>query len=80
VDLAGHIINISSIAAHETYPDASIYSPSKHAVAAFTECLRHDLVATQVRRLEGSLSVEPALAGSVHHAYSWKLCTDEVLT
>jgi 3-hydroxy acid dehydrogenase / malonic semialdehyde reductase len=41
---AGHIINISSIAGIEVYPNGSVYCASKHAVNAITKGLRIDLV------------------------------------
>lgn len=45
----GHIINISSIAGHETYPGGAVYCGSKHAVDAITKSLRMDLVDTGIR-------------------------------
>lgn len=41
---SGHIINLSSIAATEVYPNGSVYCASKHAVHAITKGLRIDLV------------------------------------
>lgn len=46
---AGHVINMSSIAAHESYSGGAVYCATKHAVSAFTGALRHDLIATPVR-------------------------------
>jgi len=40
----GHIINISSVAGIEVYPNGSVYCASKHAVNAITKGLRIDLV------------------------------------
>ena len=41
---SGHIINISSIAGIEVYPNGSVYCASKHAVNAITKGLRLDLI------------------------------------
>ena len=41
---SGHIINISSIAGKEVYPNASVYCASKHAVEALTKGIRQDLL------------------------------------
>lgn len=40
----GHIVNISSIAGIEVYPNGSVYCASKHAVNAITKGLRLDLL------------------------------------
>jgi len=45
----GHVINVSSIAAHEAYKGGSIYCASKHAVKAITTSLRKELFATPIR-------------------------------
>lgn len=46
---SGDIINIGSIAGHETYPNGAVYCASKHAVDALTKGLRMDLVDTPLR-------------------------------
>lgn len=45
----GHIINISSVAGHESYAGGSVYTATKHAVRAFTEATKKDLHGTNVR-------------------------------
>jgi NADP-dependent 3-hydroxy acid dehydrogenase YdfG len=41
---AGHIINISSIAGKESYPNGSVYCGSKHAVIAISKAMRIELL------------------------------------
>jgi 3-hydroxy acid dehydrogenase/malonic semialdehyde reductase len=41
---SGHIVNISSIAGIEVYPNGNVYCASKHAVNALTKGLRVDLL------------------------------------
>jgi NADP-dependent 3-hydroxy acid dehydrogenase YdfG len=41
---SGHIINISSIAGIETYPQGNVYCASKHAVQSITKGMRIDLL------------------------------------
>jgi NADP-dependent 3-hydroxy acid dehydrogenase YdfG len=53
----GHVINIGSIAGHETYPSGNVYCATKHAVTALTRCLAIDLLGTGVR----VSSVDPGL-------------------
>lgn len=45
----GHIINIGSIAGHESYPGGVVYCATKHAVKAITEATKKDLHGTKVR-------------------------------
>ncbi len=54
---SGHIINIGSIAGHETYPKGNVYSATKFAVVGITRSLRMDLLGTAVR----VSSVDPGL-------------------
>lgn len=46
---AGHIVNISSIAGIEVYPNGHVYCASKHAVNAITKGMRMDLVKYGIR-------------------------------
>jgi 3-hydroxy acid dehydrogenase / malonic semialdehyde reductase len=45
----GHVINLGSIAGHETYPKGNIYCATKAAVRSITEGLKQDLLGTAVR-------------------------------
>ena len=45
----GHIINIGSIAGHQTYPNGNVYCATKAAVRALSEGLKMDLLGTPVR-------------------------------
>lgn len=46
---SGHIINISSVAAHESYKQGGVYCATKHALDALTVAARHDFVDTDIR-------------------------------
>ncbi len=45
----GQVINLGSIAGHETYPGGSVYCATKSAVMALTEGLKLDLLGTPIR-------------------------------
>lgn len=45
----GHVINIGSIAGHQTYPNGNVYCATKAAVRALSEGLKMDLLGTPVR-------------------------------
>jgi NADP-dependent 3-hydroxy acid dehydrogenase YdfG len=45
----GHVINIGSIAGHDTYPNGAVYCASKAAVDRITTGLRMDVLGTGVR-------------------------------
>jgi 3-hydroxy acid dehydrogenase / malonic semialdehyde reductase len=53
----GHVINIGSIAGHQTYPGGNVYSATKFAVTGLTRSLKMDLLGTAVR----VSSVDPGL-------------------
>ncbi len=53
----GHVVNIGSIAGHQTYPGGNVYCGSKAAVRAISEGLKQDLLGTPVR----VTSVDPGL-------------------
>jgi 3-hydroxy acid dehydrogenase/malonic semialdehyde reductase len=53
----GHVINVGSVAGHETYPSGNVYCASKAAVRVLTKGLRLDLLGTGVR----VSSVDPGL-------------------
>lgn len=46
---SGHIVNISSIAGKEAYPNGSVYCGSKHAVAAITKAMRIELMPSGIK-------------------------------
>merc|ERR1712216_604786 len=46
---SGHIVNISSVAAHDFYQGGSVYCATKAAINAFTIAARHDLAGTPLR-------------------------------
>ena len=54
---SGHIINLGSVAGHESYPNGSVYAGTKHAERAITVALRHELLGTGIR----VSSVDPGL-------------------
>lgn len=45
----GHIINIGSIAGHQTYPKGAVYCATKQAVNTLSNGLRMDLFGTKIR-------------------------------
>lgn len=46
---SGHIFNVSSISAHDTYPGGGVYCATKYAVRAITDTLRKELVSSPIR-------------------------------
>ena len=53
----GHIVNVGSVAGRWVYPGGAVYCATKHAVRAFTEGLRMDLLGKNVR----VTNVEPGM-------------------
>lgn len=53
----GHVINVSSVSAHDVYAGGSIYCATKHAVDAITRTLRVELSSTGIN----VCAIEPGL-------------------
>jgi len=53
----GHVVNIGSLAGHQTYPKGNVYGATKYAVRALTEGMYLDLVGTPIR----VSSIDPGL-------------------
>jgi serine 3-dehydrogenase len=53
----GHVVNLGSIAGHQTYPGGNVYCGTKAAVRAISEGLKQDLLGTRVR----VTSVDPGM-------------------
>lgn len=53
----GHIVNIGSIAGHQTYPGGNVYCATKAAVRALSQGMKQDLLGTPIRVSE----VDPGL-------------------
>ncbi|KAL3228598.1 Uncharacterized protein RNJ44_02543 [Nakaseomyces bracarensis] len=49
---SGDIVNLGSIAGRDAYPTGAIYCATKHAVRAFGESLRKELIDTNIRVIE----------------------------
>ena len=54
---SGHIVNLGSVAGHDSYPGGSVYAGTKFAVRAITVALRYELLGTHIR----VSSVDPGL-------------------
>jgi serine 3-dehydrogenase len=53
----GHIINIGSIAGHETYPSGNVYAATKFAVNALSKSIRMDALDKEIK----VTSIDPGL-------------------
>jgi len=53
----GHVVNLGSIAGHQTYPNGNVYCGTKAAVRSISEGLKQDLLGTPVR----VTSVDPGM-------------------
>ncbi|MBD2676683.1 MULTISPECIES: SDR family oxidoreductase [Nostoc] len=53
----GHVVNLGSIAGHQTYPGGNVYCATKAAVRVISEGLKQDLLGTPVR----VTSVDPGM-------------------
>lgn len=63
---SGHIVNVSSIGGHLTFPGAAVYCATKYAVVAITDSLRQET--TKVRATTISPGVtESDLASTISH-------------
>ena len=54
---SGHVINMGSIAGHQTYPMGNVYCATKYAVDALSQGLRMDLLGMNIR----VTSIDPGL-------------------
>ncbi len=54
----GHVVNVGSVAGHQTYAGGAVYSATKYAVRALTDALRYDVLGKGIR----VSNVEPGLA------------------
>ncbi len=48
----GHVVNVGSIAGHESYPNGNVYSATKSAVHAISKSMRLDFLGTSIRVTE----------------------------
>ena len=62
---SGDIVNISSVAASDHYSGGAIYCATKAALDAFSDCLRMDLVETDIR----VISVNPGLVSGTEFSF-----------
>jgi NADP-dependent 3-hydroxy acid dehydrogenase YdfG len=64
----GHVVNLSSIAGHECYPNGNVYVATKHAVHAISKSMRLDLLGSPIRVSE----VAPGAVETEFSLVRWK--------
>jgi len=69
----GHIINVSSLAGQEVYPQGNLYCASKHAVTALSKGLRMDLLPFGIK----VTNISPGLAETEFSIVRFKGDTDK---
>jgi NADP-dependent 3-hydroxy acid dehydrogenase YdfG len=62
---SGDIVNISSVAGSDRYSGGAIYCATKAALDAFSDCLRMDLVETDIR----VISINPGLVSGTEFSF-----------
>ncbi len=70
---SGHIINVSSLAGREVYPQGNVYCASKHAVTALSKGLRMDLLPYRIK----VTNISPGLAETEFSLVRFKGDTDK---
>jgi NADP-dependent 3-hydroxy acid dehydrogenase YdfG len=84
--LAGHVINVSSVAGHKVRPGTAVYAATKHAVRVISEGLRQEVKPYNIRttvispgavatELVNSIT-EPDIAENVRKLYEIALPAD----
>ena len=77
--MAGHFINVSSVAGHKIRPGGAVYAATKHAVRALSEGLRQEVKPYNIRTTvisPGAVATElpdsvtePDIAEAIHKVY-----------
>jgi 3-hydroxy acid dehydrogenase/malonic semialdehyde reductase len=69
----GHIINVSSVAGQEVYPEGNVYCATKHAVTALSKAMRLDLVQHGIK----VTNISPGMAETEFSVVRFKGDTDK---